>query len=503
VTRPPAGWPDAEVPAGPLWNENTPGPRLPAPLLARWREGLREWNAPSASVSSLERLVDPRTRVVVTGQQPGPWGGPLYNLYKAATATALAAAIAARGTPAVAVFWVQGDDADWGEVGWGALPRPDLSLFTHRWEAPVPPRHWIGSARLAAPPERAEIAKGWGGREALLGSPGGSEPEELSRGFIDFLLAWFGGNGLVPLDARWPELRAAGGELWRAYLERHEQIAVRVVEAGEALGAAGKLPLLTGDAPHRGLFVLDGETRRDTDPAAWEGEVRARVNGSAAKAAELAPSVLLRAVLQDRLFGTAAHVVGEGESAYLEQLEPVYASLDVEPPVRVARLRGVIAPAGVVDADGARRAVFDPEGWVAGEAAARVDGARLDAIRSAREAATGALGPLTEPDADGRKDLAEVAESARRKIDRELARVEEVIARRARQDLYREHPRLRHLPEFFRPRRGEQERGLSAASAALLLGNEAPERVLGAASAHLERLAAGRWDRFYLEEDRD
>ena len=51
----------------------------------------------------------------------------------------------------------------------------------------------------------------------------------------------------------------------------------------------------------------------------------------------------------------------------------------------------------------------------------------------------------------------------RRKIDLELKRVEETLDRRGRRELYRQDPRLGHLPEFLRPRRGPQERGISGA----------------------------------------
>ena len=108
-------WEEASVEA-PRWPE--PGPRhLPAALVRRWSEAIERTpaGAPSAR-RSLEELQDPATRVIVTGQQPGPWGGPLYSLYKAATTVVAAARLRARGQVAVPVFWMGADDVDWGEV---------------------------------------------------------------------------------------------------------------------------------------------------------------------------------------------------------------------------------------------------------------------------------------------------------------------------------------------------------------------------------------------------
>ena len=62
------------------------------------------------------KLADPATRVVVTGQQPGLFGGPLYTLSKAVAAVLWADRLERAGQPAVAVFWVATEDHDFREV---------------------------------------------------------------------------------------------------------------------------------------------------------------------------------------------------------------------------------------------------------------------------------------------------------------------------------------------------------------------------------------------------
>jgi len=70
-----------------------------------------------SSRASLERFGAPNAMVVVAGQQPGLFGGPLYTLTKALSAIALArAAEAASGRPVVPIFWVASDDHDFEEV---------------------------------------------------------------------------------------------------------------------------------------------------------------------------------------------------------------------------------------------------------------------------------------------------------------------------------------------------------------------------------------------------
>src|SRR4029453_10108477 len=73
--------------------------------------------APPEAVAAAARLRNPETVAVVTGQQAGLFGGPLFTLLKALTAIQLAERVRTehRG-PAAGVFWVDAGDHDWDEV---------------------------------------------------------------------------------------------------------------------------------------------------------------------------------------------------------------------------------------------------------------------------------------------------------------------------------------------------------------------------------------------------
>ena len=73
--------------------------------------------APPAAVDAARSLTNPRTVAVLTGQQAGLFGGPLFTLLKALTALKLAAQVTREhGVPAVAIFWIDAEDHDWDEV---------------------------------------------------------------------------------------------------------------------------------------------------------------------------------------------------------------------------------------------------------------------------------------------------------------------------------------------------------------------------------------------------
>src|SRR5262249_42515716 len=77
----------------------------------------RSRRAPERALSAARQLADPRAVAIVTGQQAGLFGGPLYTLLKALPATQLTDQVARDfKVPAVPVFWIESEDHDWDEV---------------------------------------------------------------------------------------------------------------------------------------------------------------------------------------------------------------------------------------------------------------------------------------------------------------------------------------------------------------------------------------------------
>ncbi len=80
-------------------------------------------DSPPAARAAVAALADPSTVAIVTGQQAGLFGGPLFTLLKAVTTIRLSARLSREhGVKAVPVFWIDAEDHDWDEIaGCGVL----------------------------------------------------------------------------------------------------------------------------------------------------------------------------------------------------------------------------------------------------------------------------------------------------------------------------------------------------------------------------------------------
>ena len=73
--------------------------------------------APKEALLSTQKLKNEETVAVVTGQQAGLFGGPLFTLFKAITAIQLSRYLSSKfNVVAVPVFWIDSEDHDWNEI---------------------------------------------------------------------------------------------------------------------------------------------------------------------------------------------------------------------------------------------------------------------------------------------------------------------------------------------------------------------------------------------------
>jgi bacillithiol biosynthesis cysteine-adding enzyme BshC len=376
------------------------------------QQGRRE--APPEAVRAAARLRDQRAVAVVTGQQAGLFGGPLFTLLKALTAIRLAERVAdEHGVPAVPVFWVDAEDHDWDEVKvCGVLDR-DLVLC-HIAIGDPPGANARPVARVDLDDSAAtavdelertlqptEFTRDLVERLRRLYRPGAS----MVDAFACWLEAMLGNLGLVVYDAADPAAKPLVADLFAREIDGAGRTARLAAEAGAALEARGYHAQAT---PHDGsvaLFELDGS--RQAIRVSGDRFILGTQHLSKAELLErvrsrpevFSPNVLLRPLVQDTLFPTVCYVAGPNELAYLGQLRRVYEAFGLPMPIIHPR-----ATATIVDANTMRFLT-------------RHD-LPLEALRAQDEAALNALLEAQLP-----PNVERTLDDARRAVDEHLARL--------------------------------------------------------------------------------
>ena len=302
------------------------------------------------ALANARLLADPDVVAVVTGQQPGLFGGPLYNLYKAATAIRLAESLTARsGRPHVPVFWIASDDHQVGEVNHVHALDGGAGPVRIAWaRGPSKRVEPIAALRLDdgvvdALDRVAELAHGTPqGTEVLQLLADCFRPgERLAEAFARFAARLFEPHGLVLVESADPALRCLGmptlaAEL--AYPSPATAAARHATERVEALGYPVQVPLR--DDSLNLFFGRSERFRIRCGPHGFRVELRSSFVAAEtlharfdAEAEQFSPNVLLRPLYQDALFPTAAYVAGPSEIAYFAQLAPVYERFGLPMPV--------------------------------------------------------------------------------------------------------------------------------------------------------------------------
>lgn len=336
--------PPGEAPSGPPPAASAETRRELAAALAVSNRGYGHEKADALA----RKLADPATRVVISGQQPGLLGGPLYSFAKMVAASRWAAELEARGEPAVALYWVATEDHDWAEVSTAVIPTaegprsfdlgPDPEPLT-----PVGMRTFgpgvadVLHAIAAGVP--GDLYGEWIATAGRWYRPDARFGEAFSRLMVHMM----GARAPLLLDSMHPALKAAQRPWLRRVVERRTEIE-EALAAREAEVTGRGYELRVHPQRHLSpLFLLSkGERRRIEWRGAdsWGLRGREDAGGSIADLLRIiddnpgvvSPGVLARAALQDAVLGTALFLGGPGELAYLTQASAVYPVLEVEAP---------------------------------------------------------------------------------------------------------------------------------------------------------------------------
>ena len=315
-------------------------------------------DAPPAAREAAATLADPATRVVITGQQAGLFGGPLFTLLKALTTMKLAAqASKEHRVPVVPVFWIDAEDHDWPEVSGCTVLDSEFAPTTVRL-ADLPGAGTQPIARLeltdAIVPALDHLERALPDTEfrsdvmaALRAAyvPG----RGMATAFGGFLEHVLGPHGLVVYDSSDPATKPIAREVFVRELSQPGNTARVANRAGEALVAKGyhsQATLADGTVSvfhlnaHRAPIRVDAAQAQVGDAAVPLAQL---LDEASNHPEHFSPNVLLRPIVQDTVFPTICYVAGPNELAYLGQLKEVYAQFGVPMPLMYQRATATLA----------------------------------------------------------------------------------------------------------------------------------------------------------------
>jgi bacillithiol biosynthesis cysteine-adding enzyme BshC len=280
--------------------------------------------------------------VVVTGQQVGLFGGPLFTPFKAATALARAREATAAGRPHAAIFWLATEDHDFAEINHVVFPaRRELRKLNYS-AAPDAARPVGGMMLDDSIIPLVEQAEGLlGASEAMEALTLAYQPgRTLAQAFAEFYSRVFAAQGLLVLDASGRAFHRMGAPVLRAALERADELHRALVERNKELEATGYHAQVAVGSQSSLLFLIDEQTGarialKRLIPSAQEPDGLWQAGRQSfsmddlvgildAEPERISPSALLRPVFQDFLLSSSAIVGGPAEIAYFAQSAVLY-----------------------------------------------------------------------------------------------------------------------------------------------------------------------------------
>ncbi len=278
-----------------------------------------------AETAAMERLRNPDSLVLITGQQCGLMLGPALVLYKTLDLLRVSRSLS---SPTVCVFWMEGNDHDWAEAARLHLPGRRIVYEQSTESAGCSVGHLPLSEETRADAV-SQFENSLGAypcvelgqiRDTLL------QAKDLADQFRHYMRRIFAHHGLLLLDPSDPDARELAVPFWTALADNANQLKEALVSQTEVLRSQGQRIQVEIDS--RADFFVEDQ---------WGKRVRPEVAKLPKDVRRVTPTVLTRPLLQDWLCDTWLTVLGPGEMSYQLQLDLAYEALGLCRPHRMPR----------------------------------------------------------------------------------------------------------------------------------------------------------------------
>ncbi len=321
----------------------------------------------SAKTSQNIKLLEERNCLaIVTGQQLGLAGGPLYTIYKTLSAIKFATHLNEKHPDFyfVPVFWLAGDDHDFEEISSINVLSGENKVENIAYRTDEDPEREAGSVggmRLEKEIEDFISQMGSSVRNteftndviAFLSSIY-QTGKTIAESFGEMMFKFFDKYGLVIFNPQATDVKRLLLPVFRNELENYRTHATKLIQVSAGLDeeyhAQVKIrPINLFVNNENGRYLLDplenNEFRLKRKKVKFTKEELSQLLESSPEM--FSPNVILRPICQDYLFPTAFYVGGPAEIAYFAQIIQMYKMFNLATPVAWPRISATIVEKSV------------------------------------------------------------------------------------------------------------------------------------------------------------
>lgn len=307
------------------------------------------------ALKNIDRFQEEDALAIVTGQQLGVLGGPLYTVFKIIATIHLAQYYEQElSRPVIPVFWMADEDHDYREVQSITIPDGDeprkFSLPDRNGNLPPVAELTFTKALDSFKDKVKEILYDTDFSKELWSVIDSSfkAGKRFDHSFGDFIARLFSKHGLVLAGSNHSAIKKHTKSCMAKAIEQADEMRESLDRQTNELSSDFHQQVTLYDS---NLFYLDEEAGRQKinrngdgwkieSGKEWEtGELVDEIDTDPEK---FSPNVFLRPILQDLFLPTLGYVAGPGETAYYGQMKLFYSSFDLSMPVIFPRLSATI-----------------------------------------------------------------------------------------------------------------------------------------------------------------
>ena len=317
-------------------------------------------NKSETTEGNIKKLSDKKTLAIVTGQQLGILGGPLYTFYKIITAIKLSRFLSERYNDYnfVPIFWLEGDDHDFNEVRAIKIIDEGNSLLSIGYKEEIEEddaKQSVGHIKFDITIQDffdnlEKNLKDTEFKVQLLNELKDfySEGKSFKEAFKDLIFKYFDEYGLIIFDPQEIEVKRLLKPIFkkeitdfRLHTEKLVHLSATLEELYHAQVKVKPVNLfLNYDGGRHSVEPVDNEfrLRRKRKSFTYDQLLELLEN----EPDKFSPNVLLRPICQDFLLPTAFYIGGPSEISYFAQIKPLYEFYDIVQPIIYPRSSATI-----------------------------------------------------------------------------------------------------------------------------------------------------------------